>query len=186
MHGLTPVITAEAITRQAESLLMVHACALADPDTGATVALVGPSGMGKTTVAQWLGKEFAYLTDESVGMRDDLSLVPYPKPLSVIGAGGADVKDQVAPSSLGLLPPPPVTTRLAAMVLLDRQPDAPDEPVVERVRNVMAMGLLSPQISFLGRRPEPLRRIAGVLDWTGGLRKVTYRDALTWHRCCAS
>ena len=63
------------------------------------------------------------------------------------------------------------------MVLLDRQPDAPEDPVVEPVRNVMAMGLLSPQISFLGRRDAPLRRIAGMLDWTGGLRKVTYRDA---------
>ena len=84
MHWLTPLVTTRAITARASSLLMMHACVLADPDSGAAVVLAGPSGAGKTTVARTLGKSFGYVTDECAGIRDDHTVVPFPKPLSLV------------------------------------------------------------------------------------------------------
>jgi hypothetical protein len=45
------------------------------------------------------------------------------------------------------------------------------------VRNVHALGLLCPQVSFVGSRPRPLNRIVSLLDAAGGLRQVSYREA---------
>ena len=57
MDRLSPMVTEIAITERRDDLLMFHACALADPATGDTVLLFGPSGPGKTTVARTLGTE---------------------------------------------------------------------------------------------------------------------------------
>ncbi len=37
--------------------------------------------------------------------------------------------------------------------------------------------MLCPQVSFVGSRPAPLQRIVALLEATGGLRRVSYRDA---------
>lgn len=177
MHRLTPLVTTMAITARASSLLMMHACVLSHLDSGASVLLAGPSGAGKTTVAQVLGTSFRYVTDECAGIGDDHTVVPFPKPLSlVVGGSPTGVKDQVSPSSLGLLPPP-AEPRVAAVLYLDRRPEGPTEPSLERIRNVHALGMLCPQVSFVGSRPAPLRRIVALLDASGGLRRVSYRDA---------
>ena len=44
---------------------MLHAAAIGDPATKRALVLVGASGRGKTTAAQYLGKKFTYLTDET-------------------------------------------------------------------------------------------------------------------------
>lgn len=176
MHWLTPLITTRAITERASSLLMMHACVLADPDSGAAVALAGPSGAGKTTVARTLGKAFGYVTDECAAFRDDHTVVPFPKPLSLVTGDISGLKDQASPSSLGLLPPP-THPRVVAVLYLDRRDDAPDRPTLEVLPNVPALGLLCPQVSFVGSRSEPLKRIVSLLDAAGGLRRVSYREA---------
>lgn len=176
MHWLTPLVTTRAITARAGSLLMMHACVVADPETGAAVVLVGPSGAGKTTVAHTLGTSFGYLTDECAGIRDDHTVVPFPKPLSLVSGSPSGVKEQVSPSSLGLLEPPEEAD-VAAVLYLDRRPDAPATPELAPVSNVHALGMLCPQVSFVGSRPGPLWRIVSVLDVAGGLRRVSYRDA---------
>lgn len=177
MHWLTPLVTTMAITARASSLLMMHACVLSDLDSGAAVLLAGPSGAGKTTVARVLGKSFRYVTDECAGIGDNHTVVPFPKPLSLAVSGSpTGVKEQASPSSLGLLPPS-AEPRVAAVLYLDRRADGPAEPSLERVRNVHALGMLCPQVSFVGSRPAPLRRIVALLDASGGLRRVSYRDA---------
>jgi hypothetical protein len=177
LQRLTSDITSRVISAQAgSSLLMLHACALADSDTGATAVLVGPSGVGKTTVACALGTSWAYLTDETAGVFPDKTVLPYPKPLSVLSAEGSSVKEQVAPASLGLLPAPE-HCRLAAVVRLERSPVAPVVPQVERVGTVPALADLGEQTSYLSRMERPLHVIADVLEHCGGLLRVTYREA---------
>lgn len=143
---------------------------------GRCLALTGPSGAGKTTVARTLGKSFGYVTDECAAIRDGNTVVSFPKPLSLVTGDVSGVKDQASPSSLGLVEPP-VDPRVVAVLYLDRREEAPESPSLEAVPNVPALGLLCPQVSFVGSRPEPLKRIVSLLDAAGGLRRVSYREA---------
>ena len=176
MHWLTPLVTTKAITARAGSLMMMHACVMADPVSGAAVVLAGPSGAGKTTVARTLGTVFGYVTDECAALRDDHAVVPFPKPLSLVNGDASGLKDQASPASLGLRMPPP-DPRAVAVLYLDRDPSAPSMPSLNCVSNVQALGLVCPQVSFVGSRPEPLKRIVSLLDACGGLRRVSYREA---------
>jgi hypothetical protein len=175
LDRLVPTITVEAITRNAGRFLMLHACGLADLRTGATVALVAPSGTGKTTLARTLGQRFGYVSDETVAIRRDRSVVAYPKPLSVLGGPDATFKHQMPASVLGLQPRP-ANLRLIAVALLSRDPASSGVEVTE-VSTVQALGDLTPQISFLAAMRTPLQRVAALLRETGGLRHVRYRDA---------
>ncbi|MGL1701453.1 hypothetical protein ACSTH3_00245, partial [Vibrio parahaemolyticus] len=47
------------------------------------LALVGPSGAGKTTAVRVLGGHFAYVSDETIGIARDLTVADYRKPLSI-------------------------------------------------------------------------------------------------------
>ncbi|HSE55117.1 MAG TPA: hypothetical protein VLB03_05255 [Nocardioidaceae bacterium] len=176
MHWLTPLVTTRAITVRASSLLMMHACVLSDPVSGAAVVLAGPSGAGKTTLARTLGRSFGYVTDECAAIRDDHGVLPFPKPLSLVTGAATGVKAQAAPSSLGLAAPHP-SPRVVSVLYLDRRADAPSSPALAPVPNVQALGLLCPQVSFVGSRPRPLNRIVSLLDAAGGLRQVSYREA---------
>jgi hypothetical protein len=176
LQQLTSDITTAGISARAGSLLMLHACALAEPDTGAAAVLVGPSGVGKTTVARTLGTSWSYLTDEAAGILPDKTLLPYPKPLSVLNAEETSVKEQIAPARLGLLPPPE-HCHLAAVVRLERSQGAPVVPQVEQVGTVRALADLGEQTSYLSKMERPLHVIADVLEHCGGLLRVTYREA---------
>ncbi len=173
MHTLSSHLTVTAIAARLGELWMLHACALADPVTGATVVLVGPSGAGKTTVAATLGRHLGYLTDETAAIESDGTLLPYPKPLSVL-VGGKGPKRQESPTKLGLLDAP-ATPWLAAIALLDRT--GTGDPSVESVRTVEALPALAEQTSALQLLDRPLHLVAGHLDRTGGLRRVTYRES---------
>src|SRR3954452_2333701 len=99
MDRLSPMITRLAVTSRREDLVMVHACAVGDPETGAAAVLFGPSGTGKTTLARALCADLAYLSDETAAIvEDDLRVVPYPKPLSIIVSPGDELKEQVSPT----------------------------------------------------------------------------------------
>ena len=123
MDRLSPLITRLAVTERAGELTMFHACALADPVTGDTAVLFGPSGTGKTTLARTLGTDFAYVTDETAAVTRDGLLVPYPKPLSILIGPRDRLKRQVSPGELGLRRLGDGPYRLRALVQLHRVPD---------------------------------------------------------------
>lgn len=160
--------------RQGE-LWMLHAAGVALPD-GRVVVFIGPSGRGKTTAARHLGAAYGYVSDETVGIDEAGRVWPYRKPLSII-EDNPSVKVQRAPSEIGLMPLPDGELRLAAVVLLDRRPDAPDEPVIETVDLGDALEELAAQSSYLMSMPAPLQTIAGHVASVGGVQRVTYREA---------
>ena len=122
MEWLTARVTLEGIEAQHGRLWMLHACGLADPVSGAAVVLVAPSGMGKTTAARVLGRTYGYLSDETVAIGPDGSIMAYPKPLSLL-EGGVRPKRQRSPRELGLVDAPEQPW-LAALALLDRRDPA--------------------------------------------------------------
>jgi hypothetical protein len=158
MDRLSPMITRIAVTTRREDLVMVHACAVGDPETGAAAVLFGPSGTGKTTLARTLCTDLAYLSDETAGIcEDELRIVPYPKPLSIIVTPGDAVKEQVAPASLGL-----------------RDGDV----VLEHLPTVDALPELVSQTSYTRQMERPLHRLAALADRVGGVHRVTYAEAV--------
>lgn len=176
LQELTQSITHAAIGAAAGELLMLHAGAVCDPRTGATLVYAAPGGTGKTTVTSTFGPGRGYLTDETVGLTRDLTVVAYPKPLSVRRGDTAFLKHETAPGDLGLSSPT-VRPWLAGIVALrrDASPGAPVE--VEEVGLLDALVLLAPETSSLARLDEPLRRLADAVEAAGGLRVVHFADA---------
>lgn len=174
MHNLSPAVTREIIGAQAGRLIMLHAAALADPRTGAAAVLVAPSGTGKTTAAMTLGRTFAYLTDETAGITEGGEVLAYRKPLSVIES--PLFKTQTAPSGMGLITEA-TAGRLAALYILERDPNHHGFPDVVALGTIDALAELAPEVSFLGRFDRPLHRLADVLHRAGGAKRVTYREA---------
>jgi hypothetical protein len=174
LHHLSPAVTQAAIGHWAGELMMLHAAALADPESGATAVLVAASGTGKTTASRTLGRRFAYVSDETAGITRDGLVLPYRKPLSIIERG--HLKTQVAPSTLGLL----ATTRecrIGALLLLDRQPDHAGPPTVTPVDTIDAIAAIAPQSSYLPSVERPLQRLAQLVRLAGGAHRATYREA---------
>lgn len=172
---LTSVITVSGIGVRAGELMMLHASGLAHPVTGKTAALVGRSGMGKTTATKILGTDFGYITDETVAVDRSGRIVPYAKPLSLMVDGPAAPKRQLGPDELGL-GIAPTTATLSAIVLLDRDPNA-GEPKVLALNHADAVLELIPQTSSLARISRPLQWLCSLLDACGGAVRVTYREA---------
>ncbi|WP_076261484.1 hypothetical protein [Intrasporangium flavum] len=176
LQELTQTITHAAIGAAAGELLMLHAGALCDPRTGATLMYAAPGGTGKTTVTSTFGPGRGYLTDETVGLTRDLTVLAYPKPLSVRRGDTAFLKHETAPGDLGLASPV-VRPWLAGIVAL-RRDAAPGAPVeVEHVGLLEALVLLAPETSSLARLDEPLRRLADAVEAAGGLRVLHFADA---------
>lgn len=177
LSSLSQTVTLTAIRAARGRAWMLHAAGIATPD-GQVVVLVGPSGRGKTTAARALGAAYGYVSDETVAIDQDGRVWPYRKPLSLVGER-AGTKIQLAASALGLLPLPDAELRIAAIVLLDRDPQHPDTPVVEITDVGDALGTLVSETSFLHHQPAPLRFIAALATATGGIRTVRYREAAT-------
>ncbi|KAF2414814.1 hypothetical protein B1729_03000 [Microbacterium sp. B35-04] len=173
LSALSQRVTLAAIEAQRGRMWMLHAAGLALPD-GRVVALVGPSGRGKTTAARVLGREFGYVSDETVAVDVEGRVHPYRKPLSIIEAGEAE-KAQRSPSTLGLRELPDAELRLAGIVLLDRR-EAIDGAVVEEVDLGDALPDLVAQSSYLTDLLAPLRTIAAHVASAGGILRVTYAD----------
>jgi hypothetical protein len=172
---LTSAITLAGIAARKGELIMLHAAALADEKTGRAVALIGRSGMGKTTATKRLGAALGYVTDETVAIDGSGVIVPYAKPLSVIVEDLPAPKHQIGPDDLGLLVAPAAPT-LATMVLLDRHPGAA-VPLVTSLGHAEAIIELAPHTSSLGVVHQPMKRLCEILDATGGAVRVTYREA---------
>jgi hypothetical protein len=175
LSHLTQEVTRAAIEARAGELFMFHAGALSDQRSGATLAFVAPGGTGKTTLVRTLGPGRGYVTDETVGVRADLAIEPYNKPLSVRRPDGGP-KDETSPLSLGL-EVPRVRPWLAGMVVLRRDQEPGGPVVVEDVDPLDALVMLGPETSSLARLDRPLHALADLLHSIGGLRVVRYHDA---------
>ncbi|WP_404431310.1 ATP-binding protein [Microbacterium lacus] len=173
---LSQQVTLAAIEAGRRELWMLHAAGVAT-DAGDVVVFVGPSGRGKTTASRALGQSFGYLSDETIGIELDGRVRVYRKPLSII-EDRAQPKVERAPSSIGLLPIPDAELRVRAIVLLDRQPEHDGPPVLGEVDLGDALAELVAQTSYLPDLEAPLRFIAAVAAATGGIRSVTYREAV--------
>lgn len=171
---VTSYLTLRAIDSQAGMLTMLHACGVADLDTGGVMALVAKSGTGKTTASKLLGKTFGYVTDETVAIQPDGFVRPYPKPLSI--KNGGEFKDQVGPDHLELLRAP-AKPFIRGIALLNRQEEWRDEPLVEVLPLAQAVLDLIPETSSQGRIAQPLQSLCALLDSSGGLRRITYSEA---------
>lgn len=158
-------------------LLMFHAAALAEPATGAAIALVASSGTGKTTATRVLGRHLGYVTDETVAVDPAGGLVPFPKPLSVLPSTGRRPKSQLAPDDIALLPAPP-SPCLARVAVLDRERTRGVERATAHPLPLEeALEWLSPQISSLSALTRGLVRLCRVLDGCGGALRLNYSEA---------
>ncbi|MET3204590.1 UNVERIFIED_ORG: hypothetical protein ABIB21_001379 [Arthrobacter sp. UYEF13] len=175
-ESLTSEITLAAILEQAGKLTMLHACGIADPRTGAVVALVAKSGTGKTTAAKVLARTFTYVTDETVAITNDGRVVPYPKPLSIKQAAGSP-KLQVGPDELGL-GRAPGSVYIQSIVLLDRvQSPSPFPPKLQKMPLADAVLALIPDSSSQSSLVDPLQSLCRLIDHVDGVWKVTYTEA---------
>ena len=175
MHLLSQEVTTSCIDRQAGKLLMLHAGAVAHVETSRAIAVVAPSGTGKTTFVRTLGKHRAYLSDETVGLREGNVVVPYCKPLSTHSEDPDGFKDQVSPDAFDLQVPTQDAT-LADLWFLNRVNES-IEPRIERLPTLDALTTIAPQISYLSSTPNPLRRLSATFDAVGGMKYVTYTEA---------
>lgn len=184
-YALVSALTNAAIEDQAGQRLMLHACGVADPDTGRVAVLVAPSGTGKTTAAVRLGRAgLGYVSDETISIEDDLRVRRYPKPVSVVIDGaGAHGKRQHGPDELGLARPPAADLHLGAVLVLRRdRDDRDDRDHADRSPTLTPMSLIDglieiiPQTSALPRMTHPLLRLARAVTAAGGPRLLQYRE----------
>ncbi|MGE9809650.1 hypothetical protein [Janibacter sp. G1551] len=173
-YDLSRHITRRSIDQQLGRLLLLHAAGLADPTSGATLGLIAPSGTGKTTSARILGHRFGYVTDETLAVRDDLAVVPYPKPLSVIEEGHPEFKRELSATDHGLLPTPR-DPRLGGTVLLHRDPTLL-RPGLEPAPLLDAVTQVIPQTSGLAWMSRPLVRLATALTAGAGVHTLHYAE----------
>jgi len=172
LEALSSGVTLALLAKNKGTFLTFHAAGLALED-GRVVAMVGPSGRGKTTVSRTLGKNYGYVSDETIAVDASGRVYPYRKPLSVVQKGGP--KRQVSPSEAGLRELPEKPLRLTGLVLLNRDPDAPGLSV-DMVPLIEAMtGLLS-EMSYMTSFDDPLTRLASLCESVGGVRRLTYSD----------
>ncbi|QIM22304.1 hypothetical protein G7075_16095 [Phycicoccus sp. HDW14] len=171
---LSRALTMASIRRRTGQCLLLHAAGVSTPG-GATVALVAASGTGKTTAARVLGRSLGYVSDETVAVEDDLTVRPWAKPLSVLlDPSDPFDKTESGPDELGLARAPD-RLRLAALVLLARDPGQP-EPVLEPVPLVEALAEVVPQTSALLRLPRPMESVVAALTAGGGPWRLRYAE----------
>ena len=142
------------------------------PLSGRAAVLVGPSGMGKTTLAAELGRRWAYVTDECAAIDRGGAVHRFPKPLAVGASGG--LKRLVSPTEAGLVPPP-ASIELDAVWLLDRTGTSDVE--LADLAPARAVAMLAEHTSYLAALERPLHRLADVVERSGGAQVLRYQEA---------
>ena len=171
----TQAVTQRLIAARRGELLMLHAGAVCDPVSGAALAFVAPGGTGKTTLARALGAQLGYLTDETVGITPDWTILPYPKPLSLREGNLGEPKREVCPDDLGLVATP-TSARLAALVFLERDPAATGVSL-QPLGTVEAITRVTGQSSSLSALPRGLHLLADLFERVGPLQLCRYGEA---------
>ncbi|WP_425307937.1 hypothetical protein AADG42_04010 [Ammonicoccus fulvus] len=142
---------------------------------GAVVALVGPSGTGKSTAARTLCRDhFGYVSDETVALRPDGSVVPFPKPIALLPPSGG-MKTEFGPDELELLPCP-ADLRLDGIISLERD-GVCENPTIQELGLLQGLITLVPDMSALPQLETPLAWLARVVEQCGGVHRVRYRNA---------
>ena len=173
-YTLASRVTLAALQQREGVRMSLHAAGVTDPHGGA-LALVAASGTGKTTAARVLGARLGYLSDETVSVGADLSVLAYPKPLSVVIDGDQPRhKSQHGPDELGLLVAPPEAT-LRGLVLLDRNADHATTGL-ELLPLDEALELVLPQVSFVTSFDAPLLELTRILQAGGGPWLLRYTE----------
>jgi hypothetical protein len=171
---LRQAVNLRAIERRRGDLLMFHAAGLADPATGDVIALIGPSGAGKTTAASSLGTVLGYVSDETVAVDAAGRVLPFPKPLA-IKEGRTPRKRIASPDALGLKEVH-VPLRLARLALLDRRPEK-IAPAITTVGLEEALAPIVEQTSYFAVLPGALQRLAALVALSGGVHVIRYHHA---------
>ncbi|GIN04309.1 hypothetical protein Pve01_59670 [Planomonospora venezuelensis] len=169
---LALAVTLQAIAANEGDLLMLRAAAVADPETGRCVVLVGPTGSGRSTAARTLGRHFGYVTDDTVALTPSLDLLPYRKPLAV----GETAEGLRSPDELGLREAPEAL-RPAAVLLLERHSEGFVPPELIELSTAEAVAHLSGNASYLRSLDRPLHRLAALVEEVGAVHRVDYREA---------
>ena len=165
-------LTIRAIEAAAGTRLMLHAAGVSDSH-GRVLALVGPSGMGKTTASVYLSRRgFGYVTDETVSIGVLGDVLQFPRPLSLRQRDG---EVQRSPDQLGL-GVPPADLRIGRIVLLDRDASHTGAPALAAVPLVDALLELIPHASALAMLPDPLQFMSRIIDRCGGVLRLTYAE----------
>lgn len=173
LERLSVDVTHAALGRGKGNLLMFHAAGVAD-DAGNVIAIVGPSGRGKTTASRFLGRHYAYVSDETIAIDSNATVRPYRKPLSIVREGRP--KDQIPGSRLGLLPLPEAVLHLRAIVVLNRVEEA-HPPTLERICFAEAVPELIAQMSHFTSLASPFEQLADLVDSVGGALRLTYSES---------
>ena len=166
-------VTLQAIEANEGDLLMLRAAAVADPETGRCVVLVGPAGSGRSTAARTLARHFGYVTDDTVAFTAALDLIAYSKPLVPVEDPGQGLQ---SPDDLGLREAP-ADLRPAAVLLLERHSDGFVPPVLTELPTAEAIAHLSGNASYLRSLDKPLHRLAALVEEVGAVHRVDYLEA---------
>ena len=172
-HQVALAVTLQAIEANEGALVMLRAAAVADPDTGRCVVLVGPAGSGRSTAARTLGRHFGYVTDDIVALTAALDVLPYPKPLASTDDPALGLH---SPDDLGLREAPG-DLRPAAVLLLERHTEGFVPPVLTELPTAEAIAHLSGHASYLRSLDNPLHRLAALVEEVGAVHRVDYREA---------
>ncbi|MDY6051301.1 MAG: hypothetical protein SPI83_02680 [Rothia sp. (in: high G+C Gram-positive bacteria)] len=174
---LTVQVTMHLLKAHAGKKHLLHAAALGNPESKQAVGLVAASGTGKTTAARKLGASLTYLSDETAVINiDDLSIMPYPKPLSVI-ENENEPKVQYDPAQQGLkVAEPGSTYTLSHLVILDRDKTGQAPVSWERLPLDEALFAIVLQSSGVQQMPRGLEELARLLNRVGGAIKLTYSE----------
>ena len=176
LETLTSNLTVAMIQQLAGKRTMLHAAAIGDPATKRALVLVGASGRGKTTAAQYLGKKFTYLTDETTIVGADREIYPYPKPLSLV-VSDDEPKEQHNPVELGLNAADcEDTSYTAARVVMVGRTDEPTKPYLERVSLGDALMSIAEQTSGVALNPEGVLSIIRLFEQCGGVWRLVYSE----------
>ena len=171
-YAVSRALTLASIGRRRGSALMLHAAGLSLGSRA--VALVGPSGTGKSTASRELGRHFGYLSDETVVLEEDRRVSPYRKPISVVNGNGSPWdKAEFSPAELGLREPD--TAYLEALVVLERDPGR-EVPELTTLPLVDALVAVIPESSSLPMVERPLQRLAEAASRSGGPYVLRYGE----------
>lgn len=172
-YAVSRAVTLASLARRRGTAVLLHAAGF--EREGRAVALVGQSGAGKSTAALTLGREFGYLSDETIAVESDGSISPYPKPVSVITDPSAPWdKHEESPDEVGLRKASG-TAYLEVVVVLERDP-AHATPELVELPLVDALLAIIPQSSSLPAIDRPLDRLAELASRSGGPYALRYSE----------